>query len=462
MIVDADGGEAAEEFTVTGTTTLGSDSVGKGELLKISIADWIDELPNAVRVGGTSLGIVDEDGNTYTVVLDADNAATFYVKVGGSIGLGTKTVVLFDGANRLDDASVEITSLDLSVSPSSAVPGQEITVEGTGFTSGGRLATLTVGGVAQTALSNRNMVNEYSVLSGGRVVISFKVPGGVTDGSKNIQVTDDDSRIGEVTLTVPEPTITLNPDSSRRGTDVAVSGTGFPANSNINVDYGTDELGIATGRTDSTGNFTAAFGIPSDAAIGKDATVKASVTAGGTDYEAEAIHAVPDKAITVTPEVARSGDTIMIVGTGFPRYADVQVKIGDGVFRATNSRTDGIGDFTVSVIVPGIDSGTHVLQVDAGGSIATWVMTVPDAAVIITRPSGDVFADLIASNNLTVVWYFDNATKAWSFYDPRPEVAAAVDLTEVTSGDNVWIQVVADQMFQGEMLTGGWNLVTLN
>ena len=464
MIVDADGGEATEEFTVTGTTTLGSDSVGKGELLKISIADWIDDVPDAVRVGGTLLDIVDEDGDDLIpVVLDADRAATFYVKVGGTIGLGTKTVVLFDVDNdRLDDASVEITSLDLSVSPSSAVPGQEITVEGTGFTSGLKLTTLTVGGVAQTTLSNRNSVNGYDVLSGGRVVISFKVPGGVTDGNKNIQVTDADSRIGEVSLTVPEPTITLNPDSSRRGTDVAVSGTGFPANSNITVDYGTNEPGIATGRTDSTGNFTAAFGIPSDAAIGGDATVKASVTAGGTGYEAEAIHAVPDKAITVTPEVARSGDTIMIVGTGFPRYADVQVKIGDGVFRATNSRTDGIGDFTVSVIVPGIDSGTHVLQVDAGGSIATWVMTVPDAAVIITRPSGDVFADLIASNNLTVVWYFDNATKAWSFYDPRPEVAAAVDLTEVTSGDNVWIQVVADQMFQGEMLTGGWNLVTLN
>ena len=463
MIVDADGGEDIEEFKVTGTTTLGSDSVGKGELLKISIADWINDVPDAVRIGGAPLRIVDEDGDVLVpVVLDADRAATFYVKVGGTIGLGTKTVVLFNGTTRLDDASVEITSLDLSVSPSSAVPGQEITVEGTGFTSGLKLTTLTVGGVAQTTLSNRNSVNGYDVLSGGRVVISFKVPGGVTDGNKNIQVTDADSRIGEVSLTVPEPTITLNPDSSRRGTDVAVSGTGFPANSNITVDYGTNEPGIATGRTDSTGNFTAAFGIPSDAAIGGDATVKASVTAGGTDYEAEAIHAVPDKAITVTPEVARSGDTIMIVGTGFPRYADVRVKIGDGMFRATNSRTDGIGDFTVSVIVPGIDSGTHVLQVDAGGSIATWVMTVPDAAVIITRPSGDVFADLVAMDNLTVVWYFDNATKAWSFYDPRPAVAAAVDLTEVTSGDNVWIRVVADQMFQGEMLTAGWNLVTLN
>ena len=463
MIVDADGGEAINIFKVTGTTTLGSDSVGKGEFLEISIADWIDAVPDEVKIGGVALPIFDEDKKVtpYTVLL-VEGADTFSVKVGGTIGLGTKTVVLFANDVRLDSASVEITSLDLSVSPSSAVPGQEITVEGTGFTSGMKLNTLTVGDVEQTTLSNRNSVNGYDVLSGGRVVISFKVPDGVTDGNKNIQVTDADSRIGEVSLTVPEPTITLNPDSSRRGTDVAVSGTGFPANSNINVDYGTDEPGIATGRTDSTGNFTAAFGIPSDAAIGGDATVKASVTAGGTDYEAEAIHTVPDKAITVTPEVARSGDTIMIVGTGFPRYADVQVKIGDGVFRATNSRTDGIGDFTVSVTVPGIDSGTHVLQVDAGGSIATWVMTVPDAAVIITRPSGDVFADLVAMDNLTVVWYFDNATKAWSFYDPRPAVAAAVDLTEVTSGDNVWIRVVADQMFQGEMLTAGWNLVTLN
>ena len=463
MIRDADGFEAMGEFTVTGTTTLGSDSVGKGELLKISIADWIGLVPDVVRIGGTPLDIVDEDGSDYDVVRDADNADTFYVKVSGDIGLGTKTVVLFDvDGNRLDDASVEITSLDLSVSPNSAVPGQEITVEGTGFTSGSKLDTLTVGGVAQITLSNRNLVSDYDVLSGGRIVISFKVPDGVTDGSKNIQVTDDDSRVGEVSLTVPEPTITLNPDTSRRGTDVSVSGTGFPANSNITVDYGSGEPGIATGRSDATGNFTTSFGIPSDATIGGDATVKASVTAGGTDYEAEATHAVPDKAITVTPEVARSGDTVMIVGTGFPRYSDVRVKIGDGEFRATNSRTDGVGDFTVSVIIPGIDSGTHVLQVDAGGAIATWVMTVPDAAVITTRPSGDVFEPLATAGVLTVVWHFDNDTKAWSFYDPRPEVAAAVDLTEVTSGDNVWIQVTADMDFQGETLTTGWNNITLD
>ena len=459
---DSDGKKADATFTVTGTTTLGSDSVGKGKLLEISIADWIQAEPAMVRIDGVPLVTKNEHGNDADVTLDDDKAATFYVYVTSEVGLGTKTVVLFDGvgpgAARLDSASVEVTALALNVSPSTAVAGQEITVEGTGFSSDVQLDTLSVGGIGQPELSNRNDVSEYDVLSGGRIVITFDVPDGVTDGSKTIRVTDEDGRVGEVALMVRKPTITLNPITSRRATTVSVSGTGFPANKNITVDFGT-ETGIATGRTDNTGNFSASFVVPSDANIGGEVEVKASF---GDDYSAEATHTVPDKGITVTPEVARSGDAVDIVGTGFPRYADVEAKIGDGPFRATTARTDNVGDFNVSVIIPGIDSGTHVIQVKAGGSIATWVITVPDAAVIRTRPSGDVFADLIASNNLTVVWHFDNGTKAWSFYDPRPEVAAAVDLNEVTSGDNVWIQVVADQMFQGEMLTAGWNLVTLD
>ena len=77
------------------------------------------------------------------------------------------------------------------------------------------------------------------------------------------------------------------------------------------------------------------------------------------------------------------------------------------------------------------------------------------------RPSEEVFADLVTAGILIVVWHFDNATKEWTFYDPRPELARAVDLTEVTGGDHVWIRVRGDQRFQGEMLTTGWNLSTL-
>ena len=78
-----------------------------------------------------------------------------------------------------------------------------------------------------------------------------------------------------------------------------------------------------------------------------------------------------------------------------------------------------------------------------------------------TLPSATAFADLIAGNNLVVVWHFDNTTKGWAFYDPRPEVAEVCDLEEVTIGFNVWIEVRADQEFQGQTLTAGWNSITL-
>ena len=520
-ITDANGDEARAVFQVTGTVTLGADSVGKGRVLKISLSDWITDTPNVVKIGGVPVDITDEDGDavasTETTLPDSDpptpnvtesyltyvtlegddeDGAVFYVKVGGDVGLGSKTVVLFNRVTTLDNngttgeddptptddttthddtrlnsSNVDVTALGLTVSPTSAVAGQEVTVEGTGFSSASdnQLDELTVGGKPQTRLSNRNPVNEYDVLSGGRIVITFAVPEEVTHGSKTIRITDDAGRVGEVALTVPKPAVTLDPEISRRATTVTVSGTGFPADENISIDYGETEDGIASGRTNNSGDFTASFAVPSDAGIGGKVDVTAGVDVDGDDsgsettsYSADAEHMVPDKGITVTPDVVSSGDSVEIDGTGFPRYSDVEVKIGDGNFRTTNDRTDSVGDFTTSVIIPGIDPGTHVIQVDAGGEIGTWVITVPEAAVITTRPSADVFEPLATAGVLTVVWYFDNDTKGWSFYDPRPEVAAAVDLTEVTSGDNVWIQVTADVDFQGEMLTTGWNNITLD
>jgi hypothetical protein len=472
MIVDADGTTATETFTVTGTTTLGADSVGKGELLEISIADWIGALPNDVKIGGISLTIVDEDGNDYdgsgyTVAL-IDGADTFYVKIGGEIGLGTKTVVLLNGNDRLDTASVEITSLDLSVSPSSAVPGQEITVEGTGFTSGLKLATLTVGGVAQTTLSNRNSVSGYDVLSGGRIVITFAVPAEVTEGSNTIRITDDEGRVGEVALTVPEPMITLDPTTSRRATTVTVTGTGFPAGENISVNYGEEDDGIASGRTDNTGNFTASFGVPSDAAIGGEIDVTASIMVDGPDadeetttYSAEATHSVPDKEITVTPDVVRSGETVQIVGTGFPRYSDVEVKVGEGEFRTTDARTDEIGDFTTSAIIPGIDPGTHVIQVRAGNEIATWVITVPvGPAPMVSADPADVFADLIEAGTLVEVLQLVRTSDTditWLFYKPGEMFEDFNTYSESESGDILFVNVSSQTTFQGKTLYTGWN-----
>ena len=269
-------------------------------------------------------------------------------------------------------------------------------------------------------------------------------------------------------MTVPEPTITLDPQESRRGTTVNVSGTGFPAGESVTVDYG-DDGDVAVSRSDGAGNCPPTSRVPSSAIIGDSVDVAASATVDDgpdegdddTTYSADEEHSVPDKEITVTPEQVQIGDTVEVVGTGFPRYGDVEIKFADGDFRSTSARTDENGDFTHSATVPGLDAGTHVLQIRVGDAGSSFVLDVVEAPISTTQASADAFADLITAGVLTVVWHFDNDTKEWSFYDPRPAVAAAVDLTMVSSGDNVWIQVTADVDFQGEMLTTGWNLHTL-
>ena len=187
---------ARATFQVTGTVTLGSDSVRKGTLLKISLSDWIVALPNEVTIGGVMVADADDDaydgddetaaGDTLFLDKDGkqadppemddldDGALDIYVKVLGDVRLGDKTVVLFDrnaeeDEQRLNSANVEITASGLTVTPSRAVTGQEITVEGRGFSTAGdgQLASITVGGIEQTELTNNEDVDDYEVLSGG-------------------------------------------------------------------------------------------------------------------------------------------------------------------------------------------------------------------------------------------------------------------------------------------------------
>ena len=471
-VMDADGPtDATATFQLTGTTTISPESVDKGKVIEISLSDWIQATPDGVKIGGVDVVITDEDGeaedgdgNAISVgTPDEDGALTFYVKVGGNVGLGTKTLVLLANEIRLDSASVEITSLPLSVVPTTAVAGEEITVEGPGFAGNAVVKKISVGGVIQDELSNGNNIADENTraTSSGRVVVTFMVPDGVTDGTRTIQVTDEKGRIGEVDLTVPEPAITLDPDTSRRGTTVVVTGSGFPANESIDILYNGEQEDSA--RSDSTGNWASTLPIPNDATIGGTVDVEGRVVVDDETYSAKVKHTVPGEEMTLSPEMARGGDTVTITGTGFPAYRPVTVRVGILAEISTGANTDGNGDFSTSILLPALNVGTHLVQVRAGENSATKVLTVPDReAMPVTRPSADVFEPLVTAGVLTVVWYFDNDTKAWSFYDPRPEVAAAVDLTMVSSGDNVWIQVMANMDFQGEMLTAGWNLVTLN
>ncbi len=82
---------------------------------------------------------------------------------------------------------------------------------------------------------------------------------------------------------------------------------------------------------------------------------------------------------------------------------------------------------------------------------------IPD---IITRPTGEVFKDLMDKGLLVVVWRYDNPTASWSSYHPTAP-AELNDLMYVSTGDIVWIEVTEETQFHDENLYKGQNLISL-
>jgi len=127
--------------------------------------------------------------------------------------------------------------------------------------------------------------------------------------------------------------------------------------------------------------------------------------------------------------------------------------------------TDIDGKFTETFLVPQLSAGTQTVLATIGGinaNSSVTITTAPVAPVVSTNATEVVFAADIASDNLVRVWRFSNATQAWSFFDPRPAFATANTLSEATTGDIVWVNLVAATTFQGQSLLAGWSQIVLD
>ena len=125
------------------------------------------------------------------------------------------------------------------------------------------------------------------------------------------------------------------------------------------------------------------------------------------------------------------------------------------------------GEYTLLVGQPSSGSRTITFRVNGRntGETAVWTQGKIEYPFDLhsgnARPVADVFAPLISDGILMAVWKYDNATQSWRSFDPRPELASLNDLTEVGSGDVVWVSVSKDSDFQGGSLREGWNLIAL-
>lgn len=120
---------------------------------------------------------------------------------------------------------------------------------------------------------------------------------------------------------------------------------------------------------------------------------------------------------------------------------------------------------------PSVFQGTATVDgvLAAEGTIVTALVDDNAVAIasVVPRPAipdslseaGDYFSPLGAT--LRRVWRYDTPVQFWFFYDPRTAFAATNTLTEVQSGEIVWIDLSDAAEFKGINLFQGWNLVAL-
>ena len=467
--IDIDGNLAPEgkAFSLKESIKVTPTDVFPDQEITIELVDWgttgeVDQ----VRFGGTGAtvannrlvpapGSPDESGETFKVK----------VPVGSRLG-SLKVEALVNGTSEAS-ATITVKAQELSISPTNAVQGQEITITGTGFGGDKRIDSLTFGGgtnvYADTATSGRPVAD-----SNGNVTITAKVPNDVAAGDREVKVTAENNRSGTANLTVPKAVLTASPNTGLRGTMVMVTGTGFPANDLIQIqydDFRTNDDGtprtVTTANSDSTGNFSAEFEVPSYARIGQTQKITAAPQLTEEDIDPVKVdHSTPKPTMTLSPAKASPGQRITVSGASFAGYAPVaELMVSNRDIKPVPTpETDRDGSITMTgILVPQLDAGSYIVKIDIGGEKVTRFLEVTDEPVS-TDPA-DVFEPI--ENVLTVVWRYDNAAASWASYSPTAP-AALNDLAMVTTGTIVWIQVsaaVAD--FHGQPLVAGWNLITL-
>ena len=453
--------DVSASFTISAKAVVDPEESPVSKDVTIKLSDW----PASNTITKVTIGASDVTPDSAKTT-DSDGKVEFKVMVPADANRGTQTVKVtgteVDDSTPSATASLKVGVLALTVQPAMVVPGQQITIEGSGFVSGDEISSVSIGNQTAGVVATAN--------SAGDIVIAVDVPSdengdGIGSGKKTVSVTAIGSgRVAEGSIEIPKAVITLDPVTSRRGTTVNVSGSGFPSGDLVQVKYDNDDtfVTVAAGSADASGAVSIDFTVPSYARIGAKHNIEATSVGIFKGVTAKATHETPGAMVTLSSDSISSGENITITGVNFPAFATVAVmEIGGVDVRPVPAPATSInGDFESTVLVPQLELGNQTVSIRVSSTTITTFLELSTATV--SRAPADVFASL--GDRLVRVWYLERSTQVWSFYDPDPDVAAFNTLTEVSSGQNVSIIISsgANIGFQDKTLYPGTNPIALD
>jgi LPXTG-motif cell wall-anchored protein len=277
-------------------------------------------------------------------------------------------------------------------------------------------------------------------------------------GNAAVRITPgDDGGPGEI-----DPSISVDPATVAPGQSTIATGTGYTPDSTATVQL-TDPDGNPVGEaipvdTDSTGGFTVAVPVPADAELGIYPVVGTDDTTGEAAEAPLAVVAgsdicAMDPTLTVEPGAAYPGDTVSVVGQGFPAGVPVAVQLrdaeGNPVGDAVMVTPDEACGFITDLVVPeDAVPGDHIVEAvpeDGSEGAEAPLEILPPG----TNPPGDECTDPMIVADPTVVEAGDEVMVTGSGFPAGANVTVQLKDTQGNNiGEPVTVKVNDDCGFE--------------
>lgn len=239
--------------------------------------------------------------------------------------------------------NLTVTPTVSGVTPTSALPGTQVTVTGSGFGNTQAIGTSSIAFNGVPALP--------STWSSTSIVVT--VPGSATSGS--VTVTVAGQSCSGSSLFTPTPNITaISPAQAATGTPVAISGNSFgPSQGSSSVMFN----GVAAEVTNWTN--TAVEAIVPNATSGTVTITVNGVPSNGSPF------AVSPGITSISPNPGLAGSTVTIFGTSFGSTQGSSTVTFNGLAAAVSNWSNGV---IVALVPPSVTAGPVVVTVNGMSS----------------------------------------------------------------------------------------------
>ena len=229
---------------------------------------------------------------------------------------------------------------------------------------------------------------DYFVLAKGevprndtKVTVSFTIPEAAY-GTSYVQFLRNwrpESPYGFSFSVVPD--IKVSPSSVSPGAKVAINGTGFPDNKDVNLSFDGKDTKLEN-SANGVGSFEADLAIPNTIA-GKH-EFKAAVENMFLGDIIASLQVSP--AVSLEPEHPEIGGEVTLTGCGFASSSQVSIKYDD-ISIADSPTTDDTGNFSHKFKVPESSKDNHVITAtDKAGNVATYGLPLEGEAPPLPNP----------------------------------------------------------------------------